>query len=65
MEQYKKFSWEEIVSRAVKRRKELGFTQKHLALLAEVSTPTISRFENNDQDIKLSSALAILNALGV
>lgn len=65
MEQYKKFCWEEIVNRAVKRRKELGITQKRLALLANVSTPTISRFENNDQDIKLSSVLAIINVLGV
>ncbi len=65
MEQYQKFSWQEIVNRAVKRRKELGFTQKRLALLTNVSTPTISRFENNDHSIKVSSALAILNTLGV
>jgi predicted transcriptional regulator len=65
MEQYKKFSWEELVKKATLKRKELNFTQKRLALLAEVSTPTISRFENMDQDMKLSSALAILKALGI
>lgn len=65
MEQYQKFSWEALVKLAVQRRKELGFTQKRLALLANVSTPTISRFENNNNDIKLSSALAILKVLGV
>ena len=53
MEQYKKFNWEEVVERAVKRRKELRFTQKRLALVANISTPTVSRFENNDKDIKL------------
>lgn len=65
MEQYQKFSWEKIVKMAVARRKELGFTQKRLALLANVSTPTISRFENNRCDITLSSALAIVKVLGV
>lgn len=65
MEQYKKFSWQEIVNQAIKRRKELKFTQKRLSLVANVSTPTISRFENNDHNIKVASALAILTALGV
>lgn len=65
MEQYQKFSWQEIVNRSIKRRKELGLTQKRLAMLAGVSIPTISRFENNDHDIKLSSALVILEALGI
>lgn len=65
MEQYQKFSWEKIVSAAVARRKELGFTQKRLALLVNVSTPTVSRFENSSHDINLSSALAIVKALGV
>lgn len=65
MEQYQKFSWEKIVSLAVARRKELGFTQKRLALLANVSTPTVSRFENNSRDINLSSALAIVEVLGI
>jgi hypothetical protein len=36
-----------------------------LALLAEVSTPTISRFEQNAKDIQLYSVLQILDALGM
>ncbi len=43
----------------------MNLTQKQLAALANVSTPTISRFEQNDKDIQLSSALAILDELGM
>ena len=43
----------------------MNLTQRQLAALAKVSTPTISRFEQNDKDIQLSSALAILDALGM
>ncbi len=39
--------------------------QKELAALAAVSTPTVSRFEIAAKDIQLSSALAILDALGM
>lgn len=40
-------------------------TQRQLASLANVSAPTVSRFEQNAKDIQLSSALAILDALGL
>jgi transcriptional regulator with XRE-family HTH domain len=43
----------------------LNLTQKQLALLANVSAPTISRFEKNAKDIQLSSVLQILDALGM
>jgi transcriptional regulator with XRE-family HTH domain len=43
----------------------MKLTQRQLAALAKVSTPTISRFEQNEKDIQLSSALAILDALGL
>lgn len=43
----------------------MNLTQKQLATLAKVSTPTISRFEQADEDIQLSSALPILDALGM
>ena len=36
-----------------------------MAALANVSAPTISRFEQNAKDIQLSSALAILDVLGM
>ena len=40
-------------------------TQRQLASLAKVSAPTVSRFEQNAKDIQLSSALAILDGLGL
>lgn len=36
-----------------------------MAQLAKVSTPTVSRFESGDNDIKASSALHILSVLGM
>jgi transcriptional regulator with XRE-family HTH domain len=43
----------------------MNLTQKQLASLAKVSTPTISRFEQNDKDIQLSSVLSILDVMGM
>jgi transcriptional regulator with XRE-family HTH domain len=43
----------------------MKLTQKQLASLAKVSTPTVSRFENNEKDLQLSSVLAILEVLGM
>ncbi|MCK6452486.1 MAG: DUF1488 family protein [Alphaproteobacteria bacterium] len=43
----------------------MKLTQRQLAALAKVSAPTISRFERNEKDIQLSSALAILDAMGL
>jgi transcriptional regulator with XRE-family HTH domain len=43
----------------------MKLTQKQLAALAKVSTPTVSRFENNEKDLQLSSVLAILEVLGM
>jgi transcriptional regulator with XRE-family HTH domain len=43
----------------------MKLTQRQLALLAKVSTPTVSRFEQAAKDIQLSSALAILEVLGM
>lgn len=40
-------------------------TQKKLASLAGVSTPTLSRFENGGKDIQLSSIMGILTVLGM
>ncbi|MFH1653569.1 MAG: DUF1488 family protein [Pseudomonadota bacterium] len=36
-----------------------------MATLADVSTPTISRFENDKKDIQLSSIISILTVLGM
>jgi transcriptional regulator with XRE-family HTH domain len=43
----------------------MNLTQLQLASLAKVSTPTISRFEQADRNIQLSSVLAILDVLGM
>ena len=43
----------------------MNLTQKQLALLAKVSTPTVSRFEQAEKDLQLSSVLAIFDVLGL
>jgi transcriptional regulator with XRE-family HTH domain len=43
----------------------MKLTQRELAALANVSTPTVSRFELAAKDVQLSSALAILDVLGM
>jgi transcriptional regulator with XRE-family HTH domain len=43
----------------------MKLTQKQLAALANVSTPTVSRFENAEKDLQLSTVLAILDVLGM
>jgi transcriptional regulator with XRE-family HTH domain len=58
-------NWSVLVEEAIQRRKRLNMTQRQLASLANVSAPTVSRFEQNAKDIQLSSALAILDALGL
>jgi transcriptional regulator with XRE-family HTH domain len=65
MEREFRLNWTLLVEEAVRRRRNLKLTQKTLAGLAEVSTPTVSRFEQNDADIQLSSVLKILGVLGM
>jgi transcriptional regulator with XRE-family HTH domain len=43
----------------------MKLTQKQLGSLAKVSTPTVSRFEQAEKDLQLSSVLAILDVLGM
>jgi transcriptional regulator with XRE-family HTH domain len=54
--------WPEIVASAKRRRHEMKLTQRRLAAVAGVSLPTVVKFEAV-QDIRLSSALAILKVL--
>jgi transcriptional regulator with XRE-family HTH domain len=56
--------WPEIVASAKRRRHEMKLTQRRLAAAASVSLPTVVRFEA-EQDIRLSSVLAILKILGM
>lgn len=65
MERNFRFNWPAVVEEAVYRRKKLGITQKRLAEIAQVSARTISRFEQAEKDIQLSSVLAVLESLGL
>ncbi|HBF13104.1 MAG TPA: hypothetical protein DDW49_06930 [Deltaproteobacteria bacterium] len=65
MERQFQINWSALVEEAKQRRKNERLTQKKLALLAGVSTPTISRFENGEKDIQLSTVISILKVLGM
>src|SRR3990167_1365308 len=65
MERQFRINWPAIVEEAKQRRKAQKLTQSRLAEMAEVSTPTISRFENNAKDIQLSTIISILTVLGM
>src|SRR4051794_4926200 len=65
MERQFQLNWPVLVEEAVRRRRRMNLTQKQLASLAKVSTPTISRFEQDDSNLQLSSVLSILDVLGM
>ena len=65
MERLFQINWPALVEEAKQRRKGLKLTQKRLATLAGVSTPTISRFESGKEDIQLSTVRSILTVLGM
>ena len=65
MERDFQLDWQEIVEEARRRRKERKIPMRRLAVEANVSLPTVLRFEKSERDIQLSSALAILNVLGM
>lgn len=65
MERDIQLDWQEIVDEAHRRRKERKLPMRRLAAQANVSLPTVLRFEKNQRDIQLSSVLAILNVLGM
>ena len=65
MERQFQLNWPVLVEEAVRRRRRMNLTQKQLASLAKVSTPTISRFERDDSNLQLSSVLSILDVLGM
>jgi transcriptional regulator with XRE-family HTH domain len=65
MEREFQINWTVLVEEAVRRRRRLNLTQKQLASLAKVSTPTVSRFERAEKDIQLSTVLAVLEVLGM
>ncbi|MGO8932124.1 MAG: helix-turn-helix domain-containing protein [Terracidiphilus sp.] len=59
-----RLDWPEIVRAAKRRRQEMKLTQRRLAGVAGVSLPTVVKFEAG-QDVRLSSALAILKVLNL
>jgi len=58
-------NWPAIVEEAIIRRKASKLTQKQMAVLAEVSGPTVTRFERQEKNITLESAFKILRAVGL
>lgn len=65
MERNLRLNWPDIVQNAVAVRKQNGFTQEQLALLADVSKPTLNHFEQGRTTVTLKNALKILSALGL
>lgn len=65
MERDIRLDWPALVKVAVQRRKELKFTQEKLAVLADVSKPTLVNFEKGQTSVTLESALKILRVLGL
>lgn len=65
MERNIRLNWRLLVEEAIKRRKEQKLSQRRLAAIANVSQPTISRFEQQQENIQLSSAMKILDTLSL
>ena len=65
MERDIRLNWNLLVEEAIKRRKEQKISQRRLAAIADVSQPTVSRFELRRKEIQLSSAFKILETLGL
>ena len=60
-----RFNWPLLVEEAVRRRKALKFAPGRLAKRAKVSSATVTKFEQGAKDLRISSVLAILDALGM
>lgn len=58
-------NWSDLVKEAIKRRKLQHLTQEQLAVLAQVSKPTLNRFEQGKKNITVENAMKILNILGL
>ncbi|SEH19111.1 Helix-turn-helix [Sphingopyxis sp. YR583] len=57
--------WRAVVDEAIRRRKEEGFTQRQLALIAGVSVPTVNSFEQGETGLQFERVILILEALGL
>lgn len=65
MERIIRLNWQTLVKEAIARRKAQHLTQKQLAVLAQVSHPVVNNFEQGKTEITLSSAMKILQCLGL
>lgn len=65
MERNIRLNWNLLVKEAIRRRREQKISQRRLAAIANVSQPTVSRFEQRKENIQLSSAIKILDVLGL
>lgn len=65
MERNIRLNWQLLIEEARYRREALGLSQAKMAASAGLAKGTISRFENMDKDIRLSSALTLLERLGL
>lgn len=57
--------WRAVVGEAIRRRKREGLSQRSLADIAGVSTPTVNSFEQGDTNLRFVGIIAILQALGM
>lgn len=57
--------WKQLVDEAVTARKDKGLTPADLAELADVSKPTVIKFETGDMSMTVKKTLRILKALGL
>ncbi len=65
MERNLRLNWPDLVKEAIKRRKSQRLTQEALAILADVSKPTLNSFEQGKTTLTLASILKILHTLGL
>ena len=57
--------WAKIVAKVKAKRKAKTLTQSNLAAITGISFQTISRFEQADENIQLSTVLGICDSLGL
>ncbi len=57
--------WSKVVAKVKAKRKAEAITQKNLSAITGISFQTISRFEQADENIQLSTVLGICDSLGL
>ncbi len=65
MERDIRLDWQSLITEAKRQRKAKKFTQYQLAILAGVSKPTLSNFEQGKTTVTLENAFKILRTLGL